>query len=239
MTCMFLGASTFNQPIAHWDTSKVTRMEYMFSQAGSFNQPIGIWDTSKVTRMHYMFNAASVFNQPIANWNVSSVTNMGSMFNDASSFNEPISDWNTSSVTDLNRMFTNATSFNQDLSSWEISKSRICRSLLRRPRPLQWQQGLDPFLLLFQFQLEHRLVGSRSRSGFAHQRQFPNRGRPLVFRQGRRLRHLRPHQGLERHGGDQYVPSLQGQDRLRREYNRVGCQQRDEHGLYVPRGVGF
>ena len=51
MRSMFAGATAFNQPLNNWDTSKVTRMDYMFSEAKAFNQPLNNWDTSKVTHM--------------------------------------------------------------------------------------------------------------------------------------------------------------------------------------------
>merc|ERR1712083_1005669 len=49
MKNMFLGAKTFNQPLASWDTSKVKDMKGMFLAARSFNQPLDSWDASKIS----------------------------------------------------------------------------------------------------------------------------------------------------------------------------------------------
>jgi len=38
---MFLGATTFNQPLGKWDTYHVTDMCNMLDGATSFNQPLG------------------------------------------------------------------------------------------------------------------------------------------------------------------------------------------------------
>ena len=40
MDYMFANAYVFNQPVQHFDTSKVTAMEGMFAAATAFNQPL-------------------------------------------------------------------------------------------------------------------------------------------------------------------------------------------------------
>ena len=118
MSYMFSSESTFNQPIAHWDTSNVANMFGMFRSANSFNQPIGSWDTSKVRYMDYMFNGAGSFNQPIGSWDTSAVIFMHRMFDTAFDFNQDIGSWDTSNVSEMDFMFFGAHSFEQDLSLW-------------------------------------------------------------------------------------------------------------------------
>ena len=122
MSSVFLGASSFNQPIGHWNTSDITNMSNMFSGATNFNQPIGNWNTSNVTNMSFMFVGALNFNQPISNWNTAKVTDMMLMFYAAANFNQPIGNWNTSNVTNMSGMFATAKKFNQTTGLWNTSK---------------------------------------------------------------------------------------------------------------------
>ncbi len=120
MGSMFNGATSFNNPINHWDVSNVTQM-YLLLANTAFNQPLNNWDVSNVTDMSQMFNGATSFNQPLNNWNTASVTNgMTHMFRNTA-FNQDISMWDTSDVTTMRQMFYN-TPFNQSLNSWNTSK---------------------------------------------------------------------------------------------------------------------
>jgi surface protein len=100
MNDMFANKTSFNEPIASWDTSNVTTMYQMFANASAFNRPIGAWNTSNVTTMYGMFYSASAyaFNQPIGAWNTGAVTNMNYMFAGANAFNQNISTWNVAAV---------------------------------------------------------------------------------------------------------------------------------------------
>ena len=69
----FENASSFNQNINSWDTSKVNDMSNMFKNASSFNQNINSWD--------------------ISSWNTESVSNWDNMFNGASNFTQDTTKW--------------------------------------------------------------------------------------------------------------------------------------------------
>ena len=111
--------SFFNADISEWDTSNVTRMEYMFANACRFNCDISKWNTSKVTNMSCMFKD-SAFNQDISNWDVKNVTHMAEMFARCP-FNQPLNNWNVSKVESMTFMFEKNKDFNQPLDKWDVS----------------------------------------------------------------------------------------------------------------------
>lgn len=124
MSYMFENATSFNQPINHWDVSNITNMSNLFAVAKSFNQPLDNWDVSNVTDMSAMFLSfmgSNAFNQPINNWDVSSVTDMHNMFQEATLFDQPLNSWDVSKVENMNFMFSDAYSFNQPLDMWDVS----------------------------------------------------------------------------------------------------------------------
>jgi surface protein len=132
MDSMFNGASTFNQNISEWDTSKVTRMENMFESASAFNQDIGGddgWDTTNVTDMSAMFRDATAFNQDISMWETDNVTDMGYMFRYAEAFNQSLGAWNVENVSDFNYMFddTGLSIVNYDalLNGWSVQTLNV------------------------------------------------------------------------------------------------------------------
>ena len=143
-----------------WDISNVTNLNNMFRKATSFNQPIDKWNTSKVTTMQGIFSNTS-FNQRLSQndidftsdglgsytaWNTEKVTNMKYIFYKASFNNgsiirddndNPVLDndgkeqpssiptdfyWNTSSVTTFRYAFKEATTFNSIIYNWEIKE---------------------------------------------------------------------------------------------------------------------
>ena len=56
MVQMFFGTNLFNQPLANWDVSAVTQMNYMFSDAISFNQSLANWTLNPNVNLILMFS---------------------------------------------------------------------------------------------------------------------------------------------------------------------------------------
>ena len=124
---MFQGASSFNDPIEHWDISAVTDMINMFHDASSFNQPLNAWGPhiADVTSLRSVFAGATSFNQSLSDWNVSNVTSLSSLFSGATSYNQSLNNWDVSSVTDLRQMFQNATDYNQPMNNWATKVENV------------------------------------------------------------------------------------------------------------------
>ena len=129
MVSMFVGASSMNGAIGHWDMSNVEDISGMFFSASSFNQPLNDWDVSNVTKMNAVFSQAPVFNQDLNEWDVSNVEEMGIMFNRAFDFNGDISSWDVSNVNRMNNMFTTASDFNQNIGNWDVSSVTTMRNM--------------------------------------------------------------------------------------------------------------
>lgn len=69
---VFVGASSFNQPIGNWNVSNVTNMYGMFYVASSFNQPLGSWSLNANVDMHAMLDKYGMdcynYSQTLYDW---------------------------------------------------------------------------------------------------------------------------------------------------------------------------
>ena len=116
--------STFNSPIADWNTISATDMNNLFQNNRVFNQNISKWNVSRVTTFASTFNNARLFNSFIGEWDVSSARTLASMFQSAFVFDQNISAWNTSKVSSFTATFSNARLFNQDISKWDTGSAQ-------------------------------------------------------------------------------------------------------------------
>ncbi|CAE7311021.1 unnamed protein product, partial [Symbiodinium microadriaticum] len=118
---VFWGATSFNQPLDNWNMDAATNLSHMFNSATSFNQPLDSWNTTGVTEIRLMFNGATAFNQSINHFDVSLVSDFAGTFENASSFNRPLDNWEMGGATTLGLMFSGASSFNQPIDNWDVS----------------------------------------------------------------------------------------------------------------------
>ena len=51
-------------PIASWNTSEITNMEYLFYNKAGFNEDISRWDVSNVTSLYYTFWPTNITTTP-------------------------------------------------------------------------------------------------------------------------------------------------------------------------------
>ena len=134
------GETKYGKKAKDWDTSRVTKMEYLFVDvnnnfaqvlgAATFIEDISGWDVSNVTSMEGMFTGAIKFNHNLDKWadKTGKVTNMRYMFG----YDYELSEFNngetpgvnagatltldTSQVTNMEGMFVNTQGFNQELA---------------------------------------------------------------------------------------------------------------------------
>ncbi len=76
----------FDGDISQWNTSNVTKMDYMFYEAKKFNQDLSSWDISNVITMDYMFYNTIKFNQNISSWKLDNIKSSYSMFDNTKAF---------------------------------------------------------------------------------------------------------------------------------------------------------
>ena len=72
---MFKEATSFNQPLAHFNTHKVTTMVGMFEGATSFSKNISCWNVLNIPSKPTAFNNASALSTPqLPNWGLDGST---------------------------------------------------------------------------------------------------------------------------------------------------------------------
>ena len=112
--------------VSHFDTSKVTDMEFMFYNCSHLTAlDLSSFDTSKVTDMHAMFNYCSRLTAlDLSSFDTSNVTDMRFMFSGCKSLTSlNVSNWDTSNVTTMSLMFDKCSSLTTlDASHFDTSK---------------------------------------------------------------------------------------------------------------------
>ena len=126
--------------VSHFDTSKVTDMEFMFYNCSHLTAlDLSSFDTSKVTDMSKMFSGCeSLASLDVSHFDTSNVTDMHAMFDGCASLvSLDVSNWDTSNVTDMHAMFDGCASLvSLDVSNWDtsnvtnmISMFNVCSNL--------------------------------------------------------------------------------------------------------------
>lgn len=118
-----LSALTGIYGLENWNTSNVTKMEYLFGSCPSLtNVDVANWDTSKVSDMAGMFyECTSLQNLDLNKWDTSNVTSIAAMFYNCSALSQlKVSNWNTHNVTDMHSAFRYCKSLlSLDINAWD------------------------------------------------------------------------------------------------------------------------
>ena len=105
---MFYKISVTSINFNNFDTSNVTKMNYMFYNCASLTSlDLSSFDTSNVTNMRYMFSGCKLLTSlDLSSFDTSNVTNMMAMFSICESLTSlDLSEWNTSKVANMTSMF--------------------------------------------------------------------------------------------------------------------------------------
>ncbi len=135
--CSLLSSLDFS----HFDSSKITKMNYLFSECSSL-ESLNLFDfnTMNVTDMSYMFTKChSLIELKVSNFKTNNVIDMKNMFQFCSSLVElDLSNFNTSNVIDMSWMFNlcsslrtlNINNFNTIKVKYMIGMFNKCSSLI-------------------------------------------------------------------------------------------------------------
>ena len=97
----------------------------MFGDCSSLETlDVSTWDTSKITRADYMFyNCIKVEELDVSNWNTSNMTSMEAMFYSCNALERmDLSNWNTANATNMDNMFMNCAGLKSILLGPNVSK---------------------------------------------------------------------------------------------------------------------
>ena len=95
-----------------FDTSQITRADYMFYNSPLTTLDLNGLDTGSVVNMNYMFYGSKATTLDLSFFDTSSVTSMISMFHGSSATTLDLSSFDTSSVTNMSNMFQNSQATN-------------------------------------------------------------------------------------------------------------------------------
>ncbi|WP_426422787.1 BspA family leucine-rich repeat surface protein [Pediococcus acidilactici] len=113
-----------NIDVQHFDTSKITSMEYMFLNAGVEDLDLSNFNTGQVTSMYGMFDGANKLRTlNVKSFDTSKVSNMKYMFYNIAVTKLDVSSFDTSNATAMEGMFDSTRELKKlDLSNFDTSK---------------------------------------------------------------------------------------------------------------------